>query len=181
MLEHYFKYPRVLRRLRRGALGKEMDRIAAYFFDTGYKHASAKIYIGRLGRFSNFAAGNAQAAPIDQDVINRFVHSLRTATPRIAARTAIEHARRIVPERFSTLHCCTTPDPDGPLLSSYLDHLRQVRGLESKTCEGLVLLARWILAWRRVHVPDQSLATMTGEHMLALVQHLLLLLTNDYT
>lgn len=181
MLEHYFKYPRVLRRLRRGALGKEMDRIAAYFFDTGYKHASAKIYISQLGRFSDFAAGNAQAAPIDQDVINRFVHSLRTATPRIAARTAIEHARRIVPERFSTLHHCTTPDPDGPLLSAYLDHLRQVRGLESKTCEGLVLLARRILAWRRVHVPDQSLAAMTGEHVLALVQHLLLLSTNDYT
>ena len=31
MLELYFKYPRVLRRLRSGALGQEMDRIAAHF------------------------------------------------------------------------------------------------------------------------------------------------------
>ena len=46
MLDFYFQYPGVLRRLRNGALGKEMDRIAAHFFDIGYKRASAKIYIG---------------------------------------------------------------------------------------------------------------------------------------
>ena len=45
MLELYFKYPRVLRRLRSGALGGEMDRIAAHFSEVGYKRASAKIYI----------------------------------------------------------------------------------------------------------------------------------------
>ncbi len=33
MLDFYFKYPRVLRRLRGGALGNEMDRIAAHFSD----------------------------------------------------------------------------------------------------------------------------------------------------
>jgi len=44
MLDFYFKYPRVLRRLRDGALGNEMDRIAAHFFDLGYDPASAKIY-----------------------------------------------------------------------------------------------------------------------------------------
>ncbi len=32
-----------------------MDRIAAHFFDIGYKPASAKIYISRLARFSEFA------------------------------------------------------------------------------------------------------------------------------
>jgi hypothetical protein len=30
MLELYYRYPRVLRRLRTGVLGDEMDRIAAY-------------------------------------------------------------------------------------------------------------------------------------------------------
>ena len=59
MLDFYFKYPRVLRRLRDGALGNEMDRIAAHFFDLGYDPASAKIYISRLAKFSEFAARGA--------------------------------------------------------------------------------------------------------------------------
>jgi len=42
MLDFYFKYPRVLRRLREGALGNEMDRIAAHFFELGYDPASAR-------------------------------------------------------------------------------------------------------------------------------------------
>ena len=180
MLELYFKYPEVLRRLRGGALGGEMDRIAAHFSEVGYKRASAKVYISRLGRFSDFAARNAPTATIDQALIDRFVHSLRTATPRIAARTAIEHARRVAPERFS-IPCRAISDPPGPLLAAYLDHLREVRGLEPKTCEGLLVGARRLLAWYYDHVPDQPLAAMTGEHVLALVQHLLSLSTNDYT
>ena len=73
------------------------------------------------------------------------------------------------------------PDPHGPLLTAYLDHLREVRGLEPKTCGGLLLAARRILAWYNDQVPDQPLAAMTGEHVLALVEHLLSLSTNDYT
>jgi integrase/recombinase XerD len=180
MLELYFKYPRVLRRLRSGALGGEMDGIAAHFSKVGYKHGSAKIYISRLGKFSDFAARNARTATIDQTVIDRFVDSLPTATPRIAARTAIEHARRVAPERFS-IPCRPIPDPHGPLLAAYLDHLRRVRGLQPKTCEGLLLAARRILVWYNVEVPDQPLAAMTGEHVLALVEHLLSASTNDYT
>ena len=100
MLELYFKYPRVLQRLRSGALGGEMDRIAAHFSAVGYKRESAKLYISRLARFSAFAARHAGMTPIDQTVIDRFIRSLRTATPRVSAQTAIEHARRIAPERF---------------------------------------------------------------------------------
>jgi hypothetical protein len=44
MLERYFKYPGVLRRFRGGALGEEMDRIAAHLFDAGHKRASARSY-----------------------------------------------------------------------------------------------------------------------------------------
>jgi integrase/recombinase XerD len=180
MLELYFKYPRVLRRLRSGALGQEMDRIAAHLFEVGYKYTSAKIYISRLGKFSEFATRNARATTIDQDVIDRFVHTLPTATPRIAARTAIEHARRIASELFST-PCCPTPDSNGQLLSAYLDHLRQVRGLEPKSCEGPLMAARRILVWYEGHLPDQPLAAMAGEHVLALVQHLLSLSAIDST
>ena len=111
MLELYFKYPRVLRRLRSGALGQEMDRIAAHFSELGYKRGSAKVYISRLAKFSEFAARSAGGATIEQDVIDRFVQSLRTATPRIAARTAIEHARRLAPARFSMPVRHTAHDP----------------------------------------------------------------------
>jgi hypothetical protein len=37
MLEFYFSYRGVLKRLRSGALGAEMDRIASYFSPLGYK------------------------------------------------------------------------------------------------------------------------------------------------
>lgn len=59
------------------ALGAEMDRIAAHFSLLGYKGASAKVYISRLAKFSDFAGRNGRTATINQDVI-----------PRIAARTA---------------------------------------------------------------------------------------------
>ena len=81
MLELYFKYPRVLRRLRSGALGGEMDRIAAHFSEVGYKRASAKIYISQLGRFSDFAARNARTAVIDQTVIDPPVGPFRSSSP----------------------------------------------------------------------------------------------------
>ncbi len=179
MLELYFKYPKVLLRLRSGALGKEMDRIAAHLSELGYKRGSTKIYISHLARFSEFVARRAGAATIDQDVISRFMRSLRAGAPRIAAQTAINHARRIAPDRFATRRA--VPDPDSSLLAAYLDHLRQVRGLEPKTCEGLLLTARRIHAWYRGHVPNRPLVAMTGEHVLGVVQHLLSLSTNDCT
>ncbi len=181
MLDSYFKYPRVLRRLRGGALGKEMDRIAAHFADLGYNPASAKIYISRLAKFSEFAARDGGAARIDQDVIDRFLVSLRTASPRVSARTAIGHARRVAPELFSAPCHGSPPDPDGPLLAAYQDHILHVRGLEPRTCEGLLTSGRRILIWLRDHLPDQPLANMTGEHVLALVQHFLSLTANDST
>ncbi len=181
MLDRYFKYSGVLRRLRSGALGNEMDRIAAHLFDIGYKPASAKRYLSNLGRFSEFVRRAVGTAMIDQAIIDRYMLSVPAAAPRITAGTAIEHARRVAPERFSTSSCHATPDPDAPLLADYLDHLRRVRGLEPKTCEGLLTCARRILKWTHGHLPDQPLAAMTGEHVLGLVQHLLSLSANEYT
>jgi site-specific recombinase XerD len=179
MLERYFKYPGVPRRFRGGALGEEMDRIAAHLFDTGYKRASARLYIIQIARFSEFAARDAQTSKIGQDVIDRFVSCLPTAR-RIAARTAIRFARRVAPERFQA-PCRALSDPNGPLLAAYQDHLRRVRGLAPRTCDGLLPSARRILAWYQGQVPDLPLAAMTGEHVLALAQHLLSLSANDNT
>jgi integrase/recombinase XerD len=179
MLDLYFKYPRVLRRLRRGGLGNEMDRIAAYLAKFGYKRASAKIYLSRLGRFSDFVSCTAQTIPIDQTLIDRFVDDYPTEAPRISARTVIGLARKVAPERFSTQS--VEADQHAPLLAAYLEHLRQVRGLEPKTCEGQLVVARRILAWYDAHVPGQPIVAMKGEHVLAVVEHLLALSSNHYT
>ena len=57
MLEHYFKYRRVIARFRRGALGNEMDHIAADLSRAGYKRDSVKLYLARIARFSAYAVG----------------------------------------------------------------------------------------------------------------------------
>ena len=116
MLEFYFKYPRVLRRLRDGGLGGEMDHIAAHLWEKGYKRESAKIYLGRLGRFSNHLSPTARNTPIDQADIDAFVDAYPTRTTRTAARTAIELARRVVPERF--VIPCVEPDPHQTFLEA---------------------------------------------------------------
>ena len=171
MLELYFKYPRVLRRLRDGGLGGEMDRIASYLWEKGYKRYSAKIYLSRLGRFSDHLSHAARNTPISQAVIDAFLDTYPTKAPRQAARTAIELARRVVPERF--VIPCVELDPHQPFLDAYMDHLRQVRGIAPKTCEELLLAARRILGWYDAHFPEHSLASLTGEQVLALVEHLL--------
>lgn len=52
MLERYFKYRRVIARFRRGALGNEIDQIAAELSTAGYKRNSVKLYVARIARFS---------------------------------------------------------------------------------------------------------------------------------
>lgn len=179
MLEHYFKYPRVLRRLRGGGLGDELDRIAAYLFENGYRHASAKIYLSRLGRFSGFVSQAARHKPITRAVIDRFVDERPTEASRVAARTAIAMAQRIVPERFEPRF--SAPDPHGPLLASYSDYLLAVCGLEEKTREGQVLVARRLLGWWDRHHGGEPLSAMAGEHVLSLVDHLMSMSAKDNT
>jgi site-specific recombinase XerD len=178
MLDHYFKYPRVLRRLRGGGLGDELDRIAAYLFTNGYQRASAKIYLGRLARFSGFMPGAARSRPVTQAEIDSFVGERETEAARIAARTAIALARRVVPERFEPLRFA--PDPHARLLAAFADYLHQVRGLAEKTREGQVLAARRMLTWWDVH-HGGPLSSMTGSHILALIEHLIARTANDRT
>ena len=156
-----------------------MDRIAAYLAEVGYKRASAKAYLSRFGQFSGSVSRAARVKPIDQAAIDRFVDGHPTQAARIAARTAIELARRVAPEQFSAPPM--PADPHAPLLAAYLDHLQRVCGLEPKTCEGQLVAARRVLAWYNAHVPGQPIAAITGEHVLALVAHLLALSCNDYT
>ncbi|WP_292704356.1 hypothetical protein [Mesorhizobium sp.] len=83
MLEFYFSYCGVLKRLRSGSLGGEMDRLAEHFFALGYKRASAKIYLSRIRRFSQFAATRCGRMPIHQDVVDSYLCTFTTDSPRI--------------------------------------------------------------------------------------------------
>lgn len=179
MLELYYQYSRVLRRLRTGALGDKMDAIAAYLSEKGYKPASIKIYLERIALFSRFA-GRAPTATIGHDVIDRFLRSRETASARIGAQTAIGHVLQFLPERFDS-ESPREPSPNDQLVTAYAEHVRQVRGRQPKTCEGLMLNARRVLEWHQDHRPSESLSTMTGKDVLALVHNLLSLHANDYT
>ncbi|ASP89529.1 hypothetical protein CDO26_35620 (plasmid) [Sinorhizobium meliloti] len=171
MLEFYFSYRGVLKRLRSGALGGEMDRLAEHFFTLGYKRASAKIYPSRIARFNQFAATRCGPMPIHQDVIDSYLGAFTTHTPRIGAVSALGHARRVAPERFIISVPSEEDDPDAPLLASFSDYLRRVRGLEPKTREGVLLGGRRFLDWCRHHHPGQDIEALTAKQVLAAVEY----------
>jgi site-specific recombinase XerD len=54
-----------------------------------------------------------------------------------------------------------------------LQHLRVIRGLHPKTCEGLVLTARRMLAWQKEHLPGKPLSDLTAKHVLTMTRELL--------
>ncbi|GMV03630.1 MAG: hypothetical protein AMXMBFR52_32850 [Burkholderiales bacterium] len=173
MLELYFKYRRVLARFRRGALGNEIDCIAAGLAKAGYKHDSSKLYLARIARFSAYAigCGCSKSTPIPSQIVDRYLRARPTAAARRAAQEAIRYAARSCPERFVPKP--SQPDPDHPLLAAYVEHLRVIRGLHPKTCEGLVLTARRILVWQRQHLPGASLCTLIAKDVLVMTHDLL--------
>jgi integrase/recombinase XerD len=181
MLEDYFSYRGVLKRLRIGALGAEMDRIAEYFSSRGYKRASAKIYLSRIARFSHFAAEHYGSGPISEDIVDRYLRAFTTDPPRIGAVSALQHARRVAPQRFIVSAPSVVDDPGAPLLSSFSNYLSRVRGLEPKSCDGVLLGARRFLDWFRHHHPGQDLGALTAEHVLSAVEHRLSLSATSAT
>lgn len=171
MLEFYFSYRGVLQRLRSGALGTEMDRIAADLHSQGYKPASAKIYLSRLARFSHYAGKRCGSEPISAIIIGRYLRTLGAGSPRIAALTALQHARRVAPERFVMAVASIVDDPDAVLLASFSEYLSKVLGHEPKSRDGSLLGARRFLQWFRVRHPGQDLGTLTAQQVIAAVEH----------
>lgn len=171
MLEFYFSYRGVLKRLRSGALGAAMDRIAGDLHSQGYKPASAKLYLSRIARISHFAAERCGSEPISATIVDRYLRTLGAGSPRIAAATALQHARRVAPDRFGTAVASVVDDPDAALLNSFSNYLSKVRGLEPKSRDGSLLGARRFLQWFRIRHPGQDLGTLTAQHVIAAVEH----------
>jgi hypothetical protein len=122
-----------------------MDCIANGLSRVGYKRASARIYLTQIARFSRFAgkAGHEGPASIDRNIVERYLLEVGTTS----AKTAVNHAARFIRERFPEAREQeeAAENPHGPLLAAFEMHLRQVRGLQPRTCEGMILIARRVL------------------------------------
>jgi site-specific recombinase XerD len=175
MLEQYYTYQKVIERFRRGALGDEIDLIAARLSREDYKHDSIKLYLARIARFSSYAAkcGCTNSEPISSELIERYLLARPTSAARWGAQTAISHAARYCPERFKAERTQKKYGPVDRLLDNYLNHLLTVRGLHVKTCEGLILTARRMLTWKKKHLPGKSLSKINSKNVLVMTRHLL--------
>lgn len=173
MLELYFKYNGVIARFRSGALGNDIDRIAAGLFNARYKRDSAKLCLARIARFSTYATecGCRRSMPIPTQIVDRYLRARPTTAARLAAHGALRFAVSCLSERFASQP--PKEDPDHPLIAAYIQHLRVVRGLHPKICEGLALTARRILAWQGQHLPGMPLTTLGPKHVLDTTQELL--------
>ena len=119
--------------------------------------------------------------PIGQDVVDSYLRRFSTDSPRIGAVSALGHARRVAPGRFIASVPSVVDDPGAPLLASFSDYLRRVRGLEPKSREGVLLGARRFLDWFRHHHPGQDVEALTAEHVLAAIEHRLSLSATSAT
>jgi site-specific recombinase XerD len=175
MLELFYEYPRVLDRLRSGPLGGEMDGIAADLSRVGYTRGSARAYLTQVARFGRFAAkaGHEGPASIDRDIAERFLLEIESPSARATARTAIGHALRHILGGFTWARGPeSSQGPDSPLLAGFDEHLRDVRGLQPSTREGMRLVGRRVLTWLRGHRSNRALSDLTGEDVLKLAGHL---------
>jgi len=176
MLDFYFKYPGVLRRMRRGPLAGDIDDLAGEFARLGYTHATARRYLSLLATFSRYAERVGYLSPetIDDALVERFLQKVRrSACTRTVARSALGHAVRRLARRFPTTVTRAVPDnPDDLLLADFGLYLREVRGLQPRSCEGVVLVARRLLRWYRASQPGKALSDLGGQDILGFVTEL---------
>jgi len=169
MLECYFRYRGVLERLRRGPLASEIDDIAGHLALHRYAPTSARRYLCLIARFSWFAeeSGHVKPESIDFPLLERFLSEIPSASTRTLARTAVACALRQLKGRSRQAGNTVSDDPDDRLVAAYDAHLKDVRGLQPGTRDGMLLLARRLLAWFREHRPSCSLAKLCGKDVLA--------------
>lgn len=176
MLDSYFKYPGVLRRMRRGPLAGDIDDMADEFTELGYTHATARRYLSLLASFSRYAEriGYLRPETIDVVLVERFLQKMsRSACSRSVARSALGHAVRRLARRFpATVILAAPDDTDDLLLAAFESHLREVRGLQPRSCEGVVLVARRLLRWYRASQPGKALSDLGGQDILGFVTDL---------
>ena len=172
MLDHYFKftYPAVLRRVRRGPLGGEMDAIASALARTGYARLSARRYLSLTANFSRYAerCGCVGVEAIDHTLVERClrrrVWSRSTAS---VARSALGFALRHLDVRPRSVRASAGDRRDAVLLEKFGEYLRDIRGLEAKSREELLRAAGRTIRWYRQTKPRHPLTRLSARDVLA--------------
>ena len=175
MLCRYFKYPGVLRRMRQGPLGVEIDAIASALERAGYARLSARRYLSLIASFSRYAvqAGCRRVQAIDRALVERFVRqpSFSAATTSVA-RTALGHVLRHLAAQYPRPVALSRAERrDAALLTGLDSYLRDLRGLVPKSREEILRAARRTLAWYRRAHPHDSLARFSAKDVLAYAEH----------
>lgn len=171
MLDHYFKYRGVLRRMRLGPLGAEIDTIASNLAGTGYAHLSARRYLSLIASFSRYAArsGCVRLRAIDRALVERFLRrpSLSASTASVA-RSALGHVLRYLGRRYPRpAQLSASERRDSALLAGFDSYLLDIRGLEAKSREELVRAARRTTDWYRQARRHQPLSRLGAKDVLA--------------
>lgn len=184
MLSHYFTYPGVLRRMRRGPLGRVIDCIASGLDRAGYTRLSARRYLSLMASFSRYAghAGCVRVQQIDRELVERFLRrrSLSRATTS-TARSALGHVLRHLGRPAAAVPRSALERRDAALLVRFDTYLHDIRGLEPKSREELLRAARRTMRWYRQARPHHSLARLSAKDVLAYAFHASQRCTSDRT
>jgi len=170
MLNHYFKYPGVLRRMRLGPLGTEIDVIADDLKNTGYTYLSTKRYLSLIASFSRYAlkSGCVRIQAVDRSLVERYLRRRsRSRSTAITARSALGYVLRRLGRPARAVRVSASERRDAVVLSRFDIYLRDVRGLEAKSREELLRAARRTIGWYRQAKPHQPLARFSAQDVLA--------------
>jgi site-specific recombinase XerD len=174
MLNHYFKYPGVLRRMRLGPLRAEIDRVAEHLERTGYTYFSAKRYLSLIASFSRYAlqSGCVQVTAVDHALVERFLRGASLSRSfSTTARSALGHVLRHLGRHPGAVRLSASEQRDAVLLSRFDAYLRDIRGLEAKSREGVLCAARRTIGWYRHARAHQPLARLSAQDVLAYAQY----------
>ena len=171
MLEHYFKDPTRLRKLRFGPLAGHIDDLAKELRCSGYAKGSARIILTLVGKFNYFARlmGVENAEDINETLIERFLKVELAAQGDFSnAPNAINHLKMHLQRKEVIKMPAEIPnkDPLSVLLDRYDLHLKNVRGLAGITRKSHLKSARNFLNWLQEHHEGLPLNEICGTHIL---------------
>ncbi|MGA9058103.1 MAG: site-specific integrase [Terriglobia bacterium] len=170
MLNRYFKYPGVLRRMRLGPLRTEIDIVADDLERAGYTYLSAKRYLSLIASFSRYAlkSGCVRVQAVDHPLVEQYLGrpSLSCSTAS-TARSALGHVLRRLGRHARPVHLSASERRDAVLLARFDTYLHDVRGLEAKSREELLRAARRTIVWYREARPYQPLSRFSAQDVLA--------------
>jgi integrase/recombinase XerD len=169
MLDHYFNYPGVLRRMRVGPLKAEIDRVANDLERAGYTYLSAKRYLSLIASFSHYAleSGCPRVQSIKRALVERFLRRRsRSRSTAIVARSALGHVLRNLGSQPPAVRLSPSERRDAVLLGRFDTYLHDDRGLEPKSREEILRAARRTINWYRQARPHRPLTRLSAQDVL---------------